>query len=155
MRRRPFPARSRALRISKLRRLARLRHHLRRYLRFSESAARAAHITPQQYQLLLGIAGYTGRGWATVSELAEFLQERHNAVVGLVERAARRGLVRKEQGTRDRRFVQVSLTRRGEATIKKLAQLHLSELGGLRAAILAISKVRPRALRGAQRAFVE
>ena len=30
-------------------------------------------ITPQ---LLLGVAGYTDRGWATISELAEFLQER-------------------------------------------------------------------------------
>lgn len=133
-----------------LRRLARFRYHLRRYLRFSERAARAAHVTPQQYQLLLGIAGYTGRRWATVSELAEFLQARHNAVVGLVERAARRGLVRKEQSTRDRRFVHVSLTRRGEATLKKLAQLHLSELGELQAGILGISKVRPQALKRAQ-----
>jgi hypothetical protein len=43
--------------------------------------------TPQQHQLLLGVAGYTGRAWATITELAEFLQERHNAVVGLVQRA--------------------------------------------------------------------
>jgi DNA-binding MarR family transcriptional regulator len=78
--------------------------------------------------LLLGTAGYAKRGWATVSELAEFLQERHNAVVGLVERAARRGLVRKRQSARDRRFVQVRLTLRGENTLKTLAQLHLQEL---------------------------
>src|SRR5579884_1043720 len=38
-------------------------------------------LTPQQHQLLLGVAGFTGRGWATITELAEFLQERHNAVV--------------------------------------------------------------------------
>ena len=72
---------------SVLRQLAWVRYELRRSLRFSEKAARACGVTPQQHQLLLGIAGYTGRGWATISELAEFLQQRQNAVVGLVERA--------------------------------------------------------------------
>src|SRR5271157_5915358 len=86
-------------------RLAAFRYQLRRFLRFSEKAARACGLTPQQHQLLLGVAGYTGRGWATVSELAEFLQARHNAVVGLVERSAGRGLLRKEPGAGDRRFV--------------------------------------------------
>lgn len=78
--------------------------------------------------LLLGVAGYTGRGWATIGELAEFLQERHNAVVGLVQRACLKGLIRKEQGERDRRFVRVWLTRQGTAQLHKLAKLHLGEL---------------------------
>ena len=68
-----------------IRHLARFRYELRKFLRFSEQAARNAGLTPQQHQLLLGVAGFTGRGWATISELAEFLQERHNAVVGLVD----------------------------------------------------------------------
>ena len=76
-----------------IRNLAWFRYNLRKFLRFSEKAARQCGVTPQQHQLMLGIAGYTGRGSATVSELAEFLQERHNSVVGLVERAAQRGLV--------------------------------------------------------------
>src|SRR5271157_2053597 len=103
-----------------LRRLAWFRHNLRRFLRFSEKATREHGLTPQQYLLLLGIAGYTGRGWATIGELAEFLQERHNAVVGLVQRACLKQLVRKEQGERDRRFVRVRLTRRGTNTLHKL-----------------------------------
>jgi len=111
-----------------LRRLAWFRHNLRRFLRFSERATRQHGLTPQQYVLLLGIAGYTGRGWATVSELAEFLQERHNAVVGLVQRACKKGLVRKNQGGRDRRFVRVRLTRRGATALSKLVSLHLDEL---------------------------
>lgn len=110
------------------RNLARFRYRLRIFLRFSEDAARKCGVTPQQHQLLLGIAGHTGRGWATVSELAEFLQERHNSVVGLVERAVRRGLVRKEIGTRDRRIVCVSLTRRGEAILGELSKLHKQEI---------------------------
>src|SRR5947208_3280419 len=45
-----------------LRRLPWFRYHLRQLLRFSERAARAEGVTPQQHQLLLGIAGYTSRG---------------------------------------------------------------------------------------------
>jgi DNA-binding MarR family transcriptional regulator len=114
-------------------RLARFRYELRRFLRFSEKSARAAGITPQQHQLLLGVAGYTGRGWATISDLAEFLQERHNAVVGLVERALRHGLVRKEIISRDRRFVRVELTPRGKRVLAGLAQLHRKELSRFQA----------------------
>src|SRR5271154_749061 len=85
--------------------LARFRYRLRLFLRFSENAARNCGVTPQQHQLLLGVAGHTRRGSATISELAEFLQERHNSVVGLIDRAARRGLVRKQSDTQDKRVV--------------------------------------------------
>jgi DNA-binding MarR family transcriptional regulator len=108
--------------------LARFRYRLRLFLRFSERAARDAGVTPQQHQLLLGIAGYTEKGWATISELAEFLQERHNAVVGLVERAARRALVSKKIISHDRRFVRVALTPKGRHILERLARLHVKEL---------------------------
>jgi DNA-binding MarR family transcriptional regulator len=111
-----------------IRSLARFRYELRRFLRFSEKAARAAGITPQQHQLLLGVAGYTGRGWATISELAEFLQERHNAVVGLVERASRRGLVQKAVIASDHRFIRVDLTPRGKQILAQLSEAHRKEL---------------------------
>ena len=75
-----------------LRRMAVFRYQLRRFLRFSEHTSRVCGTTPQQYQLLMGVAGFTQEGSANISELAEFLQERHNAVVGLVARAAKRGL---------------------------------------------------------------
>src|SRR5579862_2162595 len=104
--------------------LARFRYRLRLFLRFSENAARKCGVTPQQHQLLLGIAGHTGRGLATVSELAEFLQEHHNSVVGLIDRAARRGLVRKQNDTLDKRFVFVTLTARGEKILSELSKLH-------------------------------
>lgn len=129
---------------SLLRQMAWFRYQLRRFLRFTEKAARSSGVTPQQHQLLLGIAGYTGRGWATISELAEFLQERHNAVVGLVERAAQNGLVEKEPGAHDRRYVRVTLTPRGEAILAKLTELHREELGRVRRRLLTASKTRPR-----------
>ncbi len=133
-----------------LRRVAWFRYRLRRFLRVSERAARYCGVTPQQHQLLLGIAGYTGRGWATISELAEFLQERHNAVVGLVQRAEQRHLVTKEPGARDKRFVRVRLTHQGAETLEKLTWMHLEELRGLRAHILKNSKVRPKGIPAAQ-----
>ncbi|MGH9406718.1 MAG: MarR family winged helix-turn-helix transcriptional regulator [Terriglobia bacterium] len=112
----------------KIRQLALFRYNLRQFLRFSEKAARAAGITPQQYQLMLGVWGFSGRGWATISELAEFLQERHNAVVGLVDRAQRRGLITKKIMPRDHRFVRVELTAPGKRVMLDLAALHRTEL---------------------------
>src|ERR1700722_561865 len=79
-----------------IRELAMFRYSLRKFLRFSEKAARQFGVTPQQHQLMLGVAGYTGRGTASISELAEFLQERHHSVVELIERAVQNGLVHKE-----------------------------------------------------------
>jgi DNA-binding MarR family transcriptional regulator len=135
---------------SRLRRLAWFRYCLRRFLRFSERAARSCGLTPQQHQLLLGIAGYTGRQWATISELAEFLQQRHNAVVGLVQRAARRGLIRKDHSARDRRFVRVRLTRRGVMVLRKLTRLHLQELKRMQLQIAHILRVRPHTINAAR-----
>jgi DNA-binding MarR family transcriptional regulator len=93
--------------------------------------------------LLLGVAGYTGRGWATVSELAEFLQERHNAVVGLVGRAVGRKLVRKERTGRDRRFVRVYLTSEGQRILDELNRLHFEDLRRVRARMLTALERRP------------
>jgi DNA-binding MarR family transcriptional regulator len=118
--------------------LAHFRYEIRKFLRFSERAAREAGATPQQHQLLLGVAGFTGRGWATISELAEFLQERHNTLVELVNRAGRKGLVSKHSAAGDRRVVRVELTRRGRRILRELSALHRRELedlvtrGGLR-----------------------
>lgn len=125
-------------------RLAWFRYQLRRFLRFSESAARDSGVTPQQHQLLLGVAGFTTEGWATISDLAEFLQERHNAVVGLVQRAERKGLVRKQYCSHDRRFVQVRLTTKGSALLVKLTRMHLVHLEKTRGEALISFKVHRR-----------
>ncbi len=118
-----------------LRQLADFRYQLRKFLRFSEKAARSNGLTPQQHQLLLGIAGFTGRGSATITELAEFLQERHNAVVGLVQRAERRGLVRKSRSAGDQRIVRVFLLPEGEKLLNKLTELHQTEVRKFRLGI--------------------
>ena len=117
---------------SELRNLARFRYAIRRFLRFSEEAAREAGLTPQHHQLLLGVAGFTGKGWATISDLADFLQVRHHSVVGLVDRAEALGLVRREVNPEDRREVHVSLTPEGVRKLRALATLHRKELNGMR-----------------------
>src|SRR6516162_8330742 len=133
-------------------RLAAFRYQLRRFLRFSEKAARACGLTPQQHQLLLGVAGYTGRGWATISELAEFLQARHNAVVGLVDRAERRRLVRKERAGRDHRFVRVYTTAQGRKLLDELTGLHREELARVQARMLTVLEGRPRKITAVEHA---
>ena len=110
-----------------IRDLAQFRYALRKFLRFSENAARRSGVTPQQHQLMLGVAGYTGHGSVTVSELAEFLQERPHSVAGLIERAAQHGLVRRAQDKTDRRVVNVSLTANGKMILSRLTRLHEEE----------------------------
>ncbi len=125
-----------------MRDLAWFRYNLRRFLRFSEKAARACGVTPQQHQLMLGIAGFTRNGTATISDLAEFLQERNNSVVGLVERAVDSGLVRRRAGKKDRRQVVVSLTPRGKEILSTLTQLHHDEVRRARAGILSGRRIQ-------------
>lgn len=110
-------------------RLANLRYVLRRFARLTELEARKVDLTPQQYQLLLAIKGFPGRDWVSITELAERLQIRHNAVIGLVNRAAQRNLVRREHDPEhpDRRIVKVSLTQEAEDCLRKLATALRSE----------------------------
>lgn len=112
--------------------LAQFRYALRKFLRFSENAARDCGITPQQHQLMLGVLGFTGRGSATISELAEFLQERHHSVVGLVERAEQNGLILRTHDKSDRRVVNVTLTQSGQKVLSELTRMHYEEAKRLR-----------------------
>lgn len=93
---------------------------LRRFLRTSENAARAAGITPSQHLLLLQIAGCEG-GTTTVSNLVERLAQTQSAVTELVQRAEQAGLVERAPSTEDGRVTHLSLTPTGEA---KLAEVH-------------------------------
>lgn len=132
-----------------MRDLAWFRYNLRRFLRFSEKAARASGVTPQQHQLMLGIAGFSEAGAATISELSEFLQERNNSVVGLVERAAQSGLVRRKVSTIDRRQVVVSLTSKGEKILARLTELHHEEVRRVREGFLTSRKRERRPVQAA------
>jgi DNA-binding MarR family transcriptional regulator len=108
--------------------LADFRYQLRRFLRYSEQLCREHRMTPLQYQLLLQIAGYPGREWATITELAERLQAAHHGVVSLVTRCEIAGFVSREPDENNRRVVHVKLTAKGARAIERLAALHRDEL---------------------------
>lgn len=112
--------------------LSEFRYQLRRFLRFSEDAAHAEGLTPQQYQLLLHVKGYPGRDWATVGELAERLQVQPHGALTLVARCEALGLVSRESGTTDKRQVLVRLSAEGEERLLRLAALHRLELRSLK-----------------------
>ncbi|HWD37990.1 MAG TPA: MarR family transcriptional regulator [Fimbriimonas sp.] len=111
--------------------LATFRRNLRRFLRFAEEGAREVGLTPQQHQVLLAIKGRPDREWASVGELADSLQLKHHATVGLVDRCQAAGLVERTPDQTDRRVVHVSLTEKGEDTLRKLTERNLPELRAL------------------------
>jgi DNA-binding MarR family transcriptional regulator len=112
--------------------LSEFRYQLRRFLRFSEAAAQAEGLTPQQYQLLLHVKGYPGRDWATVGELAERLQVQPHGALALVARCEALGLVRRDSSAADKRQVLVRLSPGGEERLLRLAALHRRELRSLK-----------------------
>ena len=108
--------------------MAELRYQIRRFLRFSETAAREAGIEPQQHQLLLAIRGLPDHLKPTIGVLAERMQLQHHSTVELTDRLVDRGFLCRLRGTDDRRQVLVKLTHDGEEFLKKLALHHLQEL---------------------------
>ena len=108
--------------------LSAFRYALRRFIHFSEEAAEAAHVTPQQHQALLAIKGFPGRDRVTVGELAERLCLRHHSTVGLVDRLVKEKLVARTRSAEDRRQVLIELTVRGEKTLATLSALHHDQL---------------------------
>jgi DNA-binding MarR family transcriptional regulator len=114
------------------RNLARFRYAVRKFLHSSDAEARRVGVTPQQHQLLLCIAGFMARRWATVGEIADFLQLRHHSAVGLIDRAETAGLVRRQHSRDDRRQVQVTITTEGLRKLRLLSPQHRKELAGMR-----------------------
>ncbi|WP_374398630.1 MarR family winged helix-turn-helix transcriptional regulator [Niveibacterium sp.] len=111
--------------------LSEFRYQLRRFLHFSETAARDAGLTPLQYLLLLHIRGFPGREWATVGELAERLQMQHHGAVALLTRCEEQGLVERRRSDTDRRKVEIHLTATGSRHLEHLAAMHEAELRSL------------------------
>ena len=114
--------------LSEYQALAEFRYQLRRFLRFSEEAARGVGLEPQQHQLLLALKGLPNERMATVGELAERLQIQHHSTVELIDRMVERGLLERARDGNDQRKVIVSLTPYGEEVLRKLSLLHHAEL---------------------------
>jgi DNA-binding MarR family transcriptional regulator len=104
---------------------------LRRYLRWSEEAVRAAGLTPAQHQLLLAVKGHGAERPPTVGELAEYLLLRHHSTVELINRAENAGLVGRERDPDDNRVMRVRLTAAADRVLADLTRVHLAELRSL------------------------
>lgn len=108
--------------------LADFRYEIRQFLYFSERAAFAAGLEPQQHQALLTIKGLPPGQEPSVGYLAERLQIRHHTAVELAARLEKKGLLRRSRSDADRRHVNLFLTARGERLLGSLSQAHRAEL---------------------------
>lgn len=113
---------------SLIERLAEFRYRLRAFVQFSEQAAHAAGLQPQQHQLLLQIAGAPANAVPTIAYAAERLGLRHNSVVELANRSEEEGLLERASDQSDARRVLLRVTSKGSRLLQKLASHHRSEL---------------------------
>jgi DNA-binding MarR family transcriptional regulator len=111
--------------------LLELRTGLRRFLHWSEEQARAAGLTPAKHQLLLAIRGHPDPAGPTIGEIADYLMLRHHSAVGLVDRAAGDGLVKRGPDPASKSVVRVTLTDAGATKLEQLAEVHLQEIAHL------------------------
>lgn len=117
-----------ALEAGDFRALAEFRYEIRRFMAFSEEAARAAGVEARQYQLMLQVAGLPPDVRPTIGSLATRLHIQKHSAVELVDRTEALGLVVRSRSPEDRREVLVSLTPAGHAMLDRLARAHREEL---------------------------
>ena len=128
--------------------LADLRHQIRRFVHFSEQAARDVGLEPRQHQLMLALKGLPDEVRPRIGELAERLQIQHHSAVELINRLSAGGYVRRHRATDDRREVLLSLTDKGGKVLRKLSLHHKAEL---RTQGPALVKALKRAIPSVQR----
>ncbi|MGP7818769.1 MarR family winged helix-turn-helix transcriptional regulator [Niallia sp. 01092] len=108
--------------------LAFFRYRIRKFIRFSEDAARAKGLTPQHHQLMLSIMGFPDREYATPKELAERLQITSHACVELIRRCEDLNLVSRFPNPEDKRSIFIRLTAYGMGLLEELSEIHMDEL---------------------------
>src|ERR1700719_1637436 len=117
--------------------LAELRYQIRRFLHFSEQAARKANVEPHQHQLLLALKGLPENMRPTIGILADRLQIRPHSAVELVNRLSKAGLVKRRRDRDDGSEVLLELTAKGEAVLRNLSLHHGAELQTAGPALMA------------------
>jgi DNA-binding MarR family transcriptional regulator len=120
--------RKRNLTLVEYRKLSELRFQMRRFMRFSEDAARAKKLEPQQHQTLLAIKGAPAGEDPTIAFLARRMQLAHHTMVELVDRVVEKGLAERKPSTTDRRSTLVNLTPEGNKVLADLSMLTYEQL---------------------------
>jgi len=124
-----MPTGARSVSEPDLRALCDFRFHIRKFLQFSELAARSEGLEPQQHQLLLATKGLEQEpAGPSIRALADCLLIRHHSAVGLIDRMSQRGLVERTHAAGDRRKVLIRLTPEGNRRLERLSAVHREEL---------------------------
>ena len=121
--------------------LAQFRYRLRLFLAFSDMKAKNAGVTSQQYQALLAIKGFSSRAPMFVGELSRLLLVKHHTTVELADRLVKLGLLQRSVDVNDKRRVLVTLTKRGQSLLQKVAAVHFEHLGSSSRMLRKISKM--------------
>lgn len=116
--------------------LAAFRYEIRKFLAFSEQAARDAGIEPQQHQMLLAVRGLPEGVRPTIGAVAERLCVQHHTAVALVDKLEARGLIRRKRSEVDRREVLLQVTQEGLELLRALSTLHRDQLQTVGPALL-------------------
>jgi DNA-binding MarR family transcriptional regulator len=135
------------LETSEYRKLEEFRFQIRRFLGFSEGAARDSGIEPQQHQALLALKGMPQAWVPSSGQLAYSLMRKHHSADGLVELLETLGLVTRQPSPDDARQVLLRLSAKGERILHRLSLTHHKELEEtgpkLVAALRSISRQTP------------
>ena len=113
---------------SDYRALGAFRYEIRKFLAFSEHAARDAGIQPQQHQLLLAVRGLPEGARPTIRTIAERLCVKHHTAVALIDALEGQGFLKRDRSSQDRREVLLVLTIKGDALLQRLSALHRQQL---------------------------
>ncbi|MEH2571749.1 MarR family winged helix-turn-helix transcriptional regulator [Bradyrhizobium sp. AZCC 1708] len=121
--------------------LAEFRYRLRHFLAFSDIKAKNAGITSQQYQALLAVKGFSSQTPMFVGELSRLLLIKHHTTVELVDRMVKLGLLQRTADAHDKRRVLVTLTKRGQLLLQRIAAIHFRHLGSSSRMLRKVSKL--------------
>ena len=117
--------------------LAAFRYELRRFLQFSESAAKGVGLTPQQHQALLAIRA-DPQGGMTIGALAEQLFIQPHSASELADRLIGLDLLTREAAEDDRRRAWLRLTPEAPERLGRLSTAHRAEVVRMRPTLTAI-----------------
>ncbi|MBU6448489.1 MAG: MarR family transcriptional regulator [Rhodospirillales bacterium] len=111
--------------------LAAIRAALRRFMHFSEDAAKNAGLTPQQHQALLTIRA-APEMVLSIGDLADLLLIQPHTASELADRLGILGFVERRPDVKDRRMMKLHLTHAAEEALRGLSVTHRAELRRLR-----------------------
>ena len=113
---------------SEYEKLAEFRYQLARFLRRRKEAARAEGLQPQQYELLLALAGMPEQKPPTIKEVAAQLRLEHHTVVELADRLQEQGFITRASSSKDGRAVLLELTRAGHKVLDRIVRYSFAQL---------------------------